>query len=76
MAHAGHALVGDPTYGGRRKLARGAVPPAAEEAVRDFPRQALHAQLLGFTHPVSGEMLRFESELPQDMVDLIAALRG
>ncbi|MDP5335420.1 MAG: RluA family pseudouridine synthase [Paracoccaceae bacterium] len=76
MAHAGHALVGDPTYGGRRKLARGAVPPAAEEAVRDFPRQALHAQLLGFIHPVSGEMLRFESELPQDMVDLIAALRG
>lgn len=76
MAHAGHALVGDPTYGGRRKLARGAVPPAAEEAVRDFPRQALHAQLLGFVHPVSGEMLRFESELPQDMVDLIAALRG
>ena len=76
MAHAGHALVGDPTYGGRRKLARGAVSPVAEEAVRDFPRQALHAQLLGFVHPVSGEMLRFESEMPQDMVDLIAALRG
>jgi 23S rRNA pseudouridine1911/1915/1917 synthase len=76
MAHAGHALVGDPTYGGRRKLARGAVSVAAEEAVRDFPRQALHAQLLGFIHPVSGEMLRFESEMPQDMVDLIAALQG
>jgi 23S rRNA pseudouridine1911/1915/1917 synthase len=76
MAHAGHALVGDPTYGGRRKLARGAVSLAAEEAVRDFPRQALHAQLLGFIHPVTGEMLRFESEMPQDMVDLIAALRG
>ncbi|MDG1130443.1 MAG: RluA family pseudouridine synthase [Paracoccaceae bacterium] len=76
MAHAGHALVGDPTYGGRRKLARGAVSVAAEEAVRDFPRQALHAQLLGFIHPVSGEMLRFESEMPQDMVELIAALQG
>ena len=76
MAHAGHALVGDPTYGGRRKLARGAVTPAAEEAVHAFPRQALHAQLLGFIHPVSGEMLRFESEIPQDMLDLIAALQG
>ena len=76
MAHAGHALVGDPTYGGRRKLARGAVSLAAEEAVQHFPRQALHAQLLGFIHPVSGEMLRFESEIPQDMVDLIEALRG
>lgn len=76
MAHAGHALVGDPTYGGRRKLARGAISDAADAAVRDFPRQALHAQLLGFTHPTSGEMLRFESDIPQDIADLIAVLQG
>lgn len=76
MAHAGHALVGDPTYGGRRKLPRGAVSDAADAAVRDFARQALHAQVLGFTHPVSGESLRFEAELPQDMAYLIAILRG
>ena len=76
MAHAGHALVGDPTYGGRRKLARGSVSEAADAAVRDFPRQALHAQVLGFIHPVSGESLRFEAEIPQDMADLIALLQG
>ena len=76
MAHAGHALVGDPTYGGRRKLARGSVSDAADAAVRDFPRQALHAQVLGFVHPVSGESLRFEAEIPQDMADLIALLQG
>ncbi len=76
MAHAGHALVGDPIYGGRRKLARGSVSDAAAAAVRDFPRQALHAQVLGFVHPVSGESLRFEAEIPQDMADLIALLQG
>lgn len=76
MAHAGHALVGDPTYGGRRKLPRGAVSEAADTAVRAFPRQALHAQFLGFIHPATGEELRFESEIPQDMADLIAVLQS
>lgn len=76
MAHAGHALVGDPTYGGRRKLARGAVSEAADALVRDFPRQALHAQVLGFIHPTSGESLRFEAKIPQDMVDLIGVLQS
>ena len=76
MAHAGHALVGDPTYGGRRKLSRGAISDMADAAVRDFPRQALHAQVLGFIHPVSGESLRFEADVPQDMTALIALLQG
>lgn len=76
LAHAGHALVGDPTYGGRRKLAQKAISDNAAQAVRDFPRQALHAQVLGFVHPVSGESLRFEAEIPQDMADLIALLEG
>jgi 23S rRNA pseudouridine1911/1915/1917 synthase len=76
MAHAGHALVGDPTYGGRRKLARGAVSEVADALVRDFPRQALHAQVLGFINPASGESLRFEAKIPQDMVDLIGALQS
>ena len=76
MAHAGHALVGDPTYGGRRKLARGAISDLADAAVRDFPRQALHAQVLGFIHPVSGESLRFEADIPQDMTALIVQLQG
>ncbi|MCX8955027.1 RluA family pseudouridine synthase [Ruegeria sp. NA] len=76
MAHAGHGLVGDPVYGGKRKLATKAFAPAAAECVSGFPRQALHAAVLGFEHPVTGENLRFEAELPQDMENLIAALRA
>lgn len=76
MAHAGHGLIGDPTYGGRRKLAAKALNETAQAAVRAFPRQALHAAVLGFDHPVTGAALRFEAPLPQDMADLLAALRG
>jgi 23S rRNA pseudouridine1911/1915/1917 synthase len=76
MTHAGHGLVGDPTYGGRRKLAVKNLSETGVQAVRDFPRQALHAAVLGFVHPATGENLRFENPLPQDMQDLIAALRG
>lgn len=75
MAHAGHGLVGDPVYGGRRKLAARAINPLAAEAVQRFPRQALHAAVLGFVHPVTGDAMRFEAETPTDMADLIDALR-
>ncbi len=74
MAHAGHGLIGDPVYGGKRKLAAKALPEAAQEAVRNFPRQALHAAVLGFEHPVTGESLRFEAPLPGDMQSLLDAL--
>lgn len=76
MAHAGHGLIGDPTYGGKRKLPSKALSEKAIAAVQGFSRQALHAAVLGFEHPVSGEMMRFEAPLPQDMQDLITALRG
>lgn len=76
MTHAGHALVGDPTYGGKRKLAKSAVPEVVAEQVRSFPRQALHAAVLGFVHPVSGEAMRFEAPLPQDLASLLNALRS
>ncbi|GAA6162992.1 RluA family pseudouridine synthase [Pelagimonas sp. KU-00592-HH] len=75
MAHAGHGLVGDPVYGGRRKLSEKAIGVKGIEATRGFPRQALHAAVLGFEHPVSGENMRFEAPIPQDMADLIAVLR-
>ncbi|MEL6450768.1 MAG: RluA family pseudouridine synthase [Pseudomonadota bacterium] len=74
MAHAGHGLIGDPTYGGRRKLARGALSDAAAQAVAAFDRQALHAAVLGFDHPVSGAHLRFEAALPDDLAALLAEL--
>ncbi|SFR10491.1 23S rRNA pseudouridine1911/1915/1917 synthase [Poseidonocella sedimentorum] len=76
MAYAGHSLLGDPVYGGRRVLAKTALTPEAAETLRAFPRQALHAATLGFAHPVSGEMLRFEAPLPADMAGLIAALEA
>ncbi|WP_306152566.1 RluA family pseudouridine synthase [Roseovarius sp. MMSF_3281] len=76
MAHAGHGLVGDPVYGGRRKLPARVLSEAATEALRAFPRQALHAATLGFRHPVSGENLRFESPMPPDIDNLITLLRS
>lgn len=76
MAHAGHGLIGDPTYGGRRKLNVKVIGPEAVEAARVFPRQALHAATLGFAHPVTGEKLSFEAPIPKDMLGLIETLRA
>ncbi|MBV6415794.1 MAG: Ribosomal large subunit pseudouridine synthase D [Steroidobacteraceae bacterium] len=75
LAHAGFPIVGDPVYGGRRRLPAGA-SPALREALGNFPRQALHAARLAFAHPSSGEELDFESPLPADMAALLAALRA
>jgi 23S rRNA pseudouridine1911/1915/1917 synthase len=67
MTHIGHPLVGDPVYGRGKK--RGACP--APEAAKSFPRQALHAYLLGFTHPLSRAEISFESDLPRDIKQLL-----
>jgi 23S rRNA pseudouridine1911/1915/1917 synthase len=75
MAHAGHGLLGDATYGGKRKLSPKLLGDRAAEVGNAFPRQALHAATLGFDHPVTGERLEFESPLPPDLADLLAALR-
>jgi 23S rRNA pseudouridine1911/1915/1917 synthase len=75
LTHAGHGLIGDQTYGGRRKLSHKAgISEAALVAISSFERQALHAAVLGFVHPVTGEDIRFEAPLPSDMADLIATL--
>ena len=74
MAHAGHSLIGDQTYGGKRKLAIKAVGEAGFAAINAFPRQALHAATLGFAHPVSGAALEFDAPLPADFQALIDAL--
>jgi 23S rRNA pseudouridine1911/1915/1917 synthase len=76
MAHCGHALIGDPTYGGRRKLAAKAVGEAGAAAALAFPRQALHAATLGFEHPVTGKTMEFAAPLPAEMIELVAALGG
>ncbi|SON57120.1 Ribosomal large subunit pseudouridine synthase D [Hartmannibacter diazotrophicus] len=72
MAEIGHPLIGDPVYGRGFRTKANRLPPDLGEAVRAFPRQALHAFLIAFAHPVNGEILRFESPLPQDMRELIS----
>ncbi len=68
MAHIGHALIGDSVYAHRQK--HFLIGPNQSE----FTRQALHAAVLGFRHPVTGENLRFQSEMPEDMQLLLSAL--
>ena len=65
MAHIGCPLLGDPVYGNKRGNIL-AISDNGRE-LKDFRRQALHAAILGFEHPVTGEDMRFESELPKDM---------
>ncbi len=76
MAKIGHPLIGDPTYGKATQARRARLGPAARAAAERFPRQALHATLLGFTHPRTGEFLSWRSELPKDFKDLERALTG
>ena len=76
LAHEGAPLVGDPLYGKQRAFK--AEGPHAEEAARAvaaFPRQALHAGVLGFKHPLTGKELRFEGPMPADMRGLLDVLR-
>lgn len=74
LAHIGHALIGDPLYGGGLKLPKGASPELTT-TLRSFRRQALHAEKLSFDHPVTGEALSFSVERPDDQRLLIEALR-
>lgn len=75
MAHIGYPLVGDPLYAGRLKLPKAAMPELVD-MLRNFGRQALHARRLGLVHPVSGEYMEWESELPADFVELLEVLEG
>ncbi len=74
MAHLKHPIVGDPLYGGPLKLPRGASDELAA-ALRGFKRQALHAQVLEFAHPATGEPVRCEAPLPDDLQALLRELR-
>lgn len=74
MRHAGYPLVGDPVYGRKPRLA--GLDEDQAEAVRRFPRQALHAARLRLVHPADGEPRTFEAPLPEDLRDLLAALGG
>ena len=73
MAHIDHPLVGDPLYGGRLRLPAGAGTELTER-LRAFKRQALHAEQLKLRHPVSEQAMHWQSPLPPDMRELLAAL--
>ncbi|MGQ0595016.1 MAG: 23S rRNA pseudouridine(1911/1915/1917) synthase RluD [Gammaproteobacteria bacterium] len=73
MAHVRYPLVGDPVYGGRVRLPPRALP-ALGRALREFPRQALHAARLALEHPATGVSLSFAAPLPADMAALIGLL--
>ena len=77
LTHIGHPLVGDRTYGKSRiaPRARTAGEENAFRAALEFPRQALHARVLGFHHPTLQRRMRFESPWPADFAGLIATLR-
>jgi 23S rRNA pseudouridine1911/1915/1917 synthase len=76
MAHIGHPLIGDQDYGAAFRTKANRLPEPARTAVASFPRQALHAWLLQFEHPRTAKIMRFEAELPDDMLVLIQALRA
>jgi 23S rRNA pseudouridine1911/1915/1917 synthase len=78
LAHRGHPVFGDPTYEGRKGQLQGlnvADTRFVVELLEKFQRQALHAHTLGFVHPMTGERLSFKSALPEDMEELLRALR-
>ena len=76
MAHIGHAVIGDPVYGGGSTRARmSQLSPEASDMIAGFRRQALHARLLGFEHPISGEFQQFEAALPDDLAALAQNLQ-
>src|SRR5215469_2589502 len=73
LAHVGFPIVGDPVYGGRRRVPAGC-SAALAEGLRSFPRQALHAGRLQLAHPLTGRELEWEAPPPADMQKLLAAL--
>jgi len=76
MSHIRHPLVGDPHYGKSGPMQSKNFSDRAQEAINGFNRQALHAFVIGFVHPTTGEDLTFEAEVPNDMKRLISALEN
>ena len=74
MAHLRMPLVGDPMYSGRFQMPRDCAPEL-EKVLRSFKRQALHAEKLGLIHPRTGEYCEWQQAVPDDMQELLVALR-
>jgi 23S rRNA pseudouridine1911/1915/1917 synthase len=76
MAHIGHPVIGDPDYGRGLRTKANRLPEPLRSAVSGFPRQALHARFLEFSHPRTHLPMAFEAPLPRDMGELIGAFRN
>ena len=77
MTDRGHPIIGDATYGNPRGLGRlRGIPDEARRRLAAFPRQALHAMVIGFHHPATAEYLEFSSRLPHDIEQLVALLES
>jgi len=74
MSHIGHPLLGDFTYGGKVKFPKGAIEEL-KFAIKEFPRQALHAKKLSIKHPGNNKELSWKSKLPEDIENMINVLR-
>ncbi|MBN1573457.1 MAG: RluA family pseudouridine synthase [Deltaproteobacteria bacterium] len=75
LAYIGHPVCGDTTYGSM-KAARSLSSPMLKKAVLALKRQALHAKVLGFVHPITGERMRFTSDVPADIEEFLKVLRS
>ena len=75
MTHLGHPLIADPLYGTGFKTKADILPDPVQKAISKLNRQALHASLLGFSHPVTGDTLEFTSELPPKLENLEKLLK-
>ncbi|HPI95909.1 MAG TPA: 23S rRNA pseudouridine(1911/1915/1917) synthase RluD [Gammaproteobacteria bacterium] len=74
MHYVDYPLLGDPVYGNHLRVAPD-LEEGLKDVVRSFPRQALHAKLLSFTHPKTGKQVTFKCKLPDDILDLLDELR-
>jgi len=77
LANHGHPVFGDETYGGRVPHSvnlTANIRAQIKNLLDGMPRQALHARVLGFNHPRTKEVLHFESELPEDMMNILNQL--
>ena len=75
LQHIGHPVAGDAVYGGEQRALNDANTAALKQTLAQLKRQALHARLLGFVHPTTGEKLTFSAPMPKDMQRVVDALR-
>ena len=74
LSHKGNGLIGDKKYGKQKKMKFKKINKKVEEVLKNFNRQALHAQSLGFTHPSKNRQIEFGSKLPQDFKKILDIL--